>query len=176
MPADEVHHEDSVMESRCENRAAACSTEEHLFTRLHMPAGKAIAIAAMPTAVLMGLGLTPTLASAKDNPTKFSADDYKACADAIGGGEGRQDRPGREGDGHADSFAVGFGEQGQRQGHRYGLRLGLRRGRQGRRPPRLPAPSAHRRDRLRLGRRQGRGHADALAVQDHQPARPAGRR
>ncbi|MET9498602.1 hypothetical protein [Streptomyces sp. NPDC006552] len=48
-----------------------------------MPAGKAIAIAAMPTAVLMGLGLTPTLASAKDNPTKFSADDYKACADAV---------------------------------------------------------------------------------------------
>ncbi|MEV3855283.1 hypothetical protein AB0J38_13265 [Streptomyces sp. NPDC050095] len=48
-----------------------------------MPAGKAIAIAAMPTAVLMGLGLTPTLASAKDNPTKFSVDDYKACADAV---------------------------------------------------------------------------------------------
>ncbi|MGY0018755.1 hypothetical protein ACVHNB_07175 [Streptomyces sp. YJ-C3] len=48
-----------------------------------MPAGKAIAIAAMPTAVLMGLGLTPTLAAAKDNPTKFSADDYKACADAV---------------------------------------------------------------------------------------------
>ncbi|MEV1023447.1 hypothetical protein [Streptomyces sp. NPDC050264] len=48
-----------------------------------MPAGKAIAIAAMPTAVLMGLGMTPTLASAKDNPTKFSADDYKACADAV---------------------------------------------------------------------------------------------
>ncbi|MEU6388493.1 hypothetical protein [Streptomyces sp. NPDC046939] len=48
-----------------------------------MPAGKAIAIAAMPTAVLMGMGLTPTLASAKDNPTKFSVDDYKACADAV---------------------------------------------------------------------------------------------
>ncbi|MET8469410.1 hypothetical protein ABZY90_29245 [Streptomyces sp. NPDC006422] len=48
-----------------------------------MPAGKAVALAAMPTAVLMGLGLTPTLASAKDNPTKFSVDDYKACADAI---------------------------------------------------------------------------------------------
>ncbi|MGW0689419.1 hypothetical protein ACWD2L_39490 [Streptomyces sp. NPDC002754] len=48
-----------------------------------MPAGKAVAIAAMPTAVLMGLGLTPTLASAKDNPTKFSVDDYKACADAV---------------------------------------------------------------------------------------------
>ncbi|MGD6754507.1 hypothetical protein [Streptomyces sp. BH105] len=48
-----------------------------------MPAGKAVALAAMPTAVLMGLGLTPTLASAKDNPTKFSVDDYKACADAV---------------------------------------------------------------------------------------------
>ncbi|WP_237536331.1 hypothetical protein [Streptomyces sp. SID5785] len=52
-----------------------------------MPAGKAIAIAAMPTAVLMGLGLTPTLASAKDNPAKFSADDYKACADAVEAGK-----------------------------------------------------------------------------------------
>nr|WP_229379029.1 hypothetical protein [Streptomyces sp. VRA16 Mangrove soil] len=48
-----------------------------------MPAGKAIAIAAMPTAVLMGLGMTPTLASAKDNPTGLSADEYKACADAV---------------------------------------------------------------------------------------------
>ncbi|GAA2317940.1 hypothetical protein OKJ48_03515 [Streptomyces kunmingensis] len=48
-----------------------------------MPAGKAIAIAAMPTAVLMGIGLTPTLALAEDNPTKFSVDDYKACADAV---------------------------------------------------------------------------------------------
>ncbi|MFD8572711.1 hypothetical protein [Streptomyces sp. NPDC059639] len=53
-----------------------------------MPAGKAIAIAAMPTAVLMGFGLTPTLASAKDNPTGISADDYKACADAV---EAQQD-------------------------------------------------------------------------------------
>ncbi|MFJ4710567.1 hypothetical protein [Streptomyces sp. NPDC088785] len=53
-----------------------------------MPAGKAIAIAAMPTAVLMGLGLTPTLAAAKDNPTGISADDYKACADAV---EAQQD-------------------------------------------------------------------------------------
>ncbi|WP_420035596.1 hypothetical protein ACN2WE_27830 [Streptomyces sp. cg28] len=53
-----------------------------------MPAGKAIAIAAMPTAVLMGFGLTPTLAAAKDNPTGISADDYKACADAV---EAQQD-------------------------------------------------------------------------------------
>ncbi|WP_254878803.1 hypothetical protein [Streptomyces sp. NA04227] len=33
-----------------------------------MPAGKAMAIAAMPTAVLMGMGLTPTLAQAKPQP------------------------------------------------------------------------------------------------------------
>ncbi|MEU7132455.1 hypothetical protein [Streptomyces sp. NPDC046261] len=36
-----------------------------LLSRLHMPAGKAIALAAMPSAVLMGMGLTPTLAQAK---------------------------------------------------------------------------------------------------------------
>jgi hypothetical protein len=39
-----------------------------LFTRLQVPAGKAIALAAMPTAVLMGMGLTPTLAQAKGMP------------------------------------------------------------------------------------------------------------
>lgn len=36
-----------------------------LLSRLHMPAGKAIALAAMPSAVLMGMGLTPTLARAE---------------------------------------------------------------------------------------------------------------
>ncbi|MFI1800875.1 hypothetical protein ACH427_26465 [Streptomyces sp. NPDC020379] len=36
-----------------------------LLARLHMPAGKAVAIAAMPTAVLMGMGFTPQLALAK---------------------------------------------------------------------------------------------------------------
>jgi hypothetical protein len=39
-----------------------------LFTRFQMPAGKAVALAAMPTAVLMGMGLTPTLAQAKTMP------------------------------------------------------------------------------------------------------------
>ncbi|NEB81439.1 hypothetical protein G3I40_40445 [Streptomyces sp. SID14478] len=69
--------------SRARTGPRHAAPRKHLFTRLHMPAGKAIAIAAMPTAVLMGLGMTPTLASAKDNPTKFSVDDYKACADAV---------------------------------------------------------------------------------------------
>ncbi len=39
-----------------------------LLTRLQVPTGKAIAIAAMPSAVLMGMGLTPQLASAKGLP------------------------------------------------------------------------------------------------------------
>ncbi|MFI0729880.1 hydrogenase expression protein HypF [Streptomyces sp. NPDC021225] len=44
-----------------------------MLTRLHMPAGKAIALAAMPTAVLMGMGLTPQLAQA----TSRAEDRYK---------------------------------------------------------------------------------------------------
>jgi len=39
-----------------------------LLTKLHVPAGKAVALAAMPTAVLMGIGLTPHLAMADENP------------------------------------------------------------------------------------------------------------
>jgi hypothetical protein len=57
-----------------------------LFTRFHVPAGKAIALAAMPTAVLMGMGLTPTLATADDQPSPsktLSAEEYKDCVDAL---------------------------------------------------------------------------------------------
>ncbi|MFF7727384.1 hypothetical protein [Streptomyces sp. NPDC008001] len=42
-----------------------------LLARLHMPAGKAVALVAMPSAVLMGMGLTPTLAAAKPAPKKL---------------------------------------------------------------------------------------------------------
>nr|WSZ98550.1 hypothetical protein OH820_25305 [Streptomyces sp. NBC_00857] len=38
-----------------------------LLTKLHIPAGKAMALAAMPTAVFVGMGLTPRLALADDN-------------------------------------------------------------------------------------------------------------
>ncbi|WKX72673.1 hydrogenase expression protein HypF [Streptomyces sp. XD-27] len=38
--------------------------KKSVLTRLQLPAGKAIALAAMPTAVLMGMGLTPQLANA----------------------------------------------------------------------------------------------------------------
>lgn len=56
------------------HRNAATSGPRHaaprkpLLIRLHVPAGKAVALAAMPTAVLMGMGFTPHLAQADDAP------------------------------------------------------------------------------------------------------------
>ncbi|MEI5101485.1 hypothetical protein RB200_26950 [Streptomyces sp. PmtG] len=79
-----------------------------LLTRLQVPAGKAIAIAAMPTAVLMGMGLTPQLAQAKpgvpenpfqdgpcvtvpDEPAKDAedAEDAKGSRDSKGSGNSK---------------------------------------------------------------------------------------
>ncbi|CAL9455362.1 hypothetical protein SUDANB1_02521 [Streptomyces sp. enrichment culture] len=57
-----------------------------LFTRFQVPAGKAIAMAAMPTAVLMGMGFTPTLALADEQPStsnSLTADEYKDCLAAM---------------------------------------------------------------------------------------------
>ncbi|MFG2512115.1 hypothetical protein [Streptomyces sp. NPDC048584] len=59
-----------------------------LFTRFHVPSGKVIALAAMPTAVLMGMGFTPTLAVADGNdgaPTanSLTVDEYQACLEVI---------------------------------------------------------------------------------------------
>ncbi|MEV6754049.1 hypothetical protein [Streptomyces sp. NPDC051214] len=68
MPADEVHHVDSAGEPRARSGPRHAAPRKPLLTRLHVPAGKAIAIAAMPTAVLMGMGLTPQLAQAKPLP------------------------------------------------------------------------------------------------------------
>lgn len=91
MPADEVHHEDSAGEPRARSGPRHAAPRKPLLTRLHVPAGKAIAIAAMPTAVLMGMGLTPQLAQAKplpknpfqDGPCVTAPDDAsKATKDA----------------------------------------------------------------------------------------------
>ncbi|GAA1923228.1 hypothetical protein GCM10009837_55570 [Streptomyces durmitorensis] len=68
MPADEVHQLDSAGEPRVRSGPRHAAPRKPLLTRLHVPAGKAIAIAAMPTAVLMGMGLTPQLAQAKPLP------------------------------------------------------------------------------------------------------------
>ncbi|MFF1707954.1 hypothetical protein [Streptomyces sp. NPDC058252] len=87
MPADEVTHGTDVDESRVRTGPRHAAPRKPLFTRFHVPAGKAIALAAMPTAVLMGMGLTPTLAQAEDHPTSKSltADEYQKCVEAVDG-------------------------------------------------------------------------------------------
>ncbi|MEV6007612.1 hydrogenase expression protein HypF [Streptomyces sp. NPDC051976] len=54
------------------NRATSgprhAAPRKSLLTKLHVPAGKAVALAAMPTAVLMGMGFTPHLAQADEMP------------------------------------------------------------------------------------------------------------
>lgn len=70
MPADEVHHGTGAEEPRARSGPRHAAPKKPLLTRLHIPAGKAIAIAAMPTAVLMGMGLTPELAQAKPGVPK----------------------------------------------------------------------------------------------------------
>ena len=75
MPGDEVHEEAGASsaqaaldDSRGRTGPRHAAPRKPLLTRLHVPAGKAIAIAAMPSAVLMGMGLTPQLANAKQLP------------------------------------------------------------------------------------------------------------
>ncbi len=78
-----------------------------LLSRLHMPAGKAIALAAMPSAVLMGMGLTPTLAQAKpvQPPKPFgdaqcaTAPDAEADGDEAKGVDGAKGADGVDGAG-----------------------------------------------------------------------------
>ncbi|MFI2414703.1 hypothetical protein [Streptomyces sp. NPDC018947] len=87
MPADEVTRGTDVESSRVRTGPRHAAPKKPLFTRFHMPAGKAIALAAMPTAVLMGMGFTPTLALADGDKAPASnsltADEYKDCVAAI---------------------------------------------------------------------------------------------
>lgn len=85
MPADEVTHGTDVGTPRGRTGPRHAAPRKPLFTRFHVPAGKAIALAAMPTAVLMGMGFTPTLANADDTPVSNSqaAEEYKACLAAM---------------------------------------------------------------------------------------------
>ncbi|MEV1069766.1 hypothetical protein [Streptomyces sp. NPDC050263] len=86
MPADEVSTGSDVDAARVRTTGPRhAAPKKPLFTRFHMPAGKAIALAAMPTAVLMGMGFTPTLANAEDQPTSKSLtiDEYKDCLAAL---------------------------------------------------------------------------------------------
>ncbi|MFJ4694899.1 hypothetical protein [Streptomyces sp. NPDC088766] len=85
MPADEVTTGSDVDAARVRTGPRHAAPKKPLFTRFHMPAGKAIALAAMPTAVLMGMGFTPTLANAEDQPASKSLtiDEYKDCVAAL---------------------------------------------------------------------------------------------
>ncbi|MFJ8492026.1 hypothetical protein ACIRBZ_27310 [Streptomyces sp. NPDC094038] len=88
MPADEVTHGTDVDESRVRTGPRHAAPKKPLFTRFHMPAGKAIASVAMPTAVLVGFGFTSSLAIADTNSTssassKSLAEDYKDCVSAL---------------------------------------------------------------------------------------------
>jgi ElaB/YqjD/DUF883 family membrane-anchored ribosome-binding protein len=59
-----------------------------------MPAGKAIAMAAMPTAVFMGVGLNATFARADDHPAKsMSVDEYQKCVEAVDGSKDSSSSP-----------------------------------------------------------------------------------
>ncbi|MFI5945078.1 hypothetical protein ACIBCB_33230 [Streptomyces uncialis] len=86
---------------RGRNAPRHAAPRKPLLTRLHMPAGKAIAIAAMPTAVLMGMGLTPTLAQARpvvpDNP--FQDGPCVTAPDTVPAGKSAteaEEKPGAE--------------------------------------------------------------------------------
>ncbi|KUO16637.1 hypothetical protein [Streptomyces dysideae] len=85
MSADETHGEGPEVSTRVRSGPRHAAPKKPLFTRFNMPAGKAIAMAAMPTAVLMGIGFTPTLALADEQPTSKSltADEYKDCLAAL---------------------------------------------------------------------------------------------
>ncbi|MEU6669898.1 hypothetical protein [Streptomyces sp. NPDC046727] len=91
MPADEVTRGTDVDGSRARTGPRHAAPRKQLFTRFHMPAGKAIASVAMPTAVLMGMGFTSTLALADNNGTpspsssakSLTADEYKDCVKAL---------------------------------------------------------------------------------------------
>ncbi|MER6204605.1 hypothetical protein ACWDG9_06860 [Streptomyces sp. NPDC001073] len=89
MPADKVTHGTDVDESRVRTGPRHAAPKKPLFTRLHMPAGKAIATVAMPTAVIMGMGFTSSLALADNGSTpspsskSLTADEYKDCVAAL---------------------------------------------------------------------------------------------
>ncbi len=92
MPTDEVTHGTDAESSRERSGPRHAAPRKPLFTRFHMPGGRAIAMAAMPTAVLMGMGFTGSFAVADNNPAASSADhmtaqEYEACMKALEAGE-----------------------------------------------------------------------------------------
>ncbi|MFI0897980.1 hypothetical protein [Streptomyces sp. NPDC020983] len=71
MLGDEAQPAESASRERTASGPRHAAPRRSLLTKLHMPAGKAVALAAMPTAVLMGMGLTPHLAQADEPKSPF---------------------------------------------------------------------------------------------------------
>ncbi|MFI0721795.1 hypothetical protein [Streptomyces sp. NPDC021224] len=71
MLSDEAQPGESARRARTGSGPRHAAPRRSLLTKLHMPAGKAVALAAMPTAVLMGMGLTPHLAQADEPKNPF---------------------------------------------------------------------------------------------------------
>ncbi|WP_221348096.1 hypothetical protein [Streptomyces beigongshangae] len=108
MPADEVPHAGSAGETRARTGPRHAAPRKPLFTRLHVPAGKAIAIASMPTAILMGMGFTPTLANADDKPSakNLTVDEYKDCVEALDDGKADAGEAGESGESGGEASAT----------------------------------------------------------------------
>lgn len=99
MPADEVTRGTDADGPRARTGPRHAAPRKPLFNRFHMPAGKAIASVAMPTAVLVGMGFTSTFALADNNGSpspsstakSLTADEYKDCVKALDDGGGSAD-------------------------------------------------------------------------------------
>lgn len=93
MPADEAIHGVRAQRPRERTGPRHAAPKKPLFTKIQVPAGRAIAIASMPTALLMGLSLAPTLAQADDQPSSrnLTIDEYEDCAEALDGTDADKD-------------------------------------------------------------------------------------
>jgi hypothetical protein len=64
----EISADEGEGEDRPRRRGRHAAKRKALLQRLHMPVGKAVALAAMPSAVLLGTGFTSPLAKADQQP------------------------------------------------------------------------------------------------------------
>ncbi|QNP70112.1 hypothetical protein IAG44_12060 [Streptomyces roseirectus] len=95
MPTDEGTHGVDADASRERTGPRHAAPRKPLLARLHVPAGKAIALAAMPT-VLVGMGLSATLARAEGQQQvakSMTAEEYQACVEAMAKGPSASPSP-----------------------------------------------------------------------------------
>ncbi len=73
MPADETRLADAAESAPVEKSPRHAAPRKTLLTKLQIPANRALALAAMPTAVFVGMGLMPKPAMADDSAIPFSS-------------------------------------------------------------------------------------------------------